>query len=869
LYSDLVIALRDTDGAPILEKYVVPATTETAESTEYCVQPVSYTAVTGVTATTNPVDGRTVWPIPLQGAWITSDPLPTEFTGACDPQPQYAAFVSEAELERLNLARTSDAVIARKLADVKTKFTVASDIALESTGRLTHDGTPIDASPENAAIYQSLMQSGTIPGLPTDLAGPPALVGPEPADSASNSQFDAWELAAMNIGAAASKTVPLSIDAIEYYNRVIGFPPTADPTATPPVPEYVSPWGVGFVRSEDPDDPGTEMSTGERFVDYSGFTYNRSQTFKGSVTWLDVPSLTWKVSRITDVVPFTNLSGSAIGTRTLTGVTAFAQLADDVRALCNYIPDNTFIPGFYMDVPGVDTTTAQQRAIVDPAVDLGTLPQDVFQTASFPLTASLLNPWGGTLVPDARLRITVDAPEAFTGAGDVTAVATGTSAGQSVPFELVDGNLVGRWGPDAGFPVQPGYNVSTTFDVTVADGSPAGDYTVTLELVRVGDPATVLAAEAGTITVHPNEATVLWGTPLPRLATQGVSMTIPLRVYSPEAGTGRLALTVSGPGDDPTTEQTEVTEAGDVKVYASNGTDMVAMPLALDPAGALVGTWDATLTAGFTPVSWYATVATGALVGNYAFGVGLTGGNTLTPIVVSVSAPESHGEKPPGAGEDTTAPVVTVTAVGELGSTASFTLSASEDPVTFECRLTTNAVAGSWASCTSPTTYTGLEPGDYAFSARATDEAGNVSALVTKSWTVPAPDTTAPVLTVTPVGVPGSTASFTLTADEDPVTIECQLTKDGTVTQAWAACTSPKAYSGLSAGAYVLSVRATDAAGNVSTLATTGWTVKAPAPTAQREDFTGDGRADLLARDTLGQLWLYPGNGRGGWLPRT
>ena len=69
-----MIALRDTDGAPILEKYVVPATTETAESTEYCVQPVSYTAVTGVAATTNPVDGRTVWPIPLQGAWITSDP---------------------------------------------------------------------------------------------------------------------------------------------------------------------------------------------------------------------------------------------------------------------------------------------------------------------------------------------------------------------------------------------------------------------------------------------------------------------------------------------------------------------------------------------------------------------------------------------------------------------------------------------------------------------------------------------------------------------------------------------------------------------------------------------------------------------------
>ena len=35
-------------------------------------------------------------------------------------------------------------------------------------------------------------------------------------------------------------------------------------------------------------------------MDYSGFTYNRAQTFNGSVTWLDVPTLTWKVEKIID-----------------------------------------------------------------------------------------------------------------------------------------------------------------------------------------------------------------------------------------------------------------------------------------------------------------------------------------------------------------------------------------------------------------------------------------------------------------------------------------------------------------------------------------------------------------------------------------
>jgi hypothetical protein len=29
-------------------------------------------------------------------------------------------------------------------------------------------------------------------------------------------------------------------------------------------------------------------------------------------------------------------------------------------------------------------------------------------------------------------------------------------------------------------------------------------------------------------------------------------------------------------------------------------------------------------------------------------------------------------------------------------------------------------------------------------------------------------------------------------------------------------------------------------------------------------DVTGDGDADLFARDAAGRLWLYPGNGAGG-----
>ena len=171
------------------------------------------------------------------------------------------------------------------------------------------------------------------------------------------------------------------------------------------------------------------MTTGEQFVDYSGFTYNRARDLQRQC----------HLARRADA----DLEGredhrhecrsptcrpSTRTTRPLQGILGFAQLADDVRAMANFIPDNTFLPGFYMDVPGVDTTDAQMKAIHDPAVDLGTLPANVFQTDPFQVTASLLNPWGGDQIDDPQMRLTIDAPSALA-EGDVTVTSTERSHG--------------------------------------------------------------------------------------------------------------------------------------------------------------------------------------------------------------------------------------------------------------------------------------------------------------------------------------------------------------------------------------------------------------------------------------------------------
>ena len=55
--------------------------------------------------------------------------------------------------------------------------------------------------------------------------------------------YDAWQLAAVAIGTAASKGVPITVDTVQYYNRIVGF------TALDPLPS----WGSSsFIQSEDP-----------------------------------------------------------------------------------------------------------------------------------------------------------------------------------------------------------------------------------------------------------------------------------------------------------------------------------------------------------------------------------------------------------------------------------------------------------------------------------------------------------------------------------------------------------------------------------------------------------------------------------------
>jgi DNA-binding phage protein len=93
-------------------------------------------------------------------------------------------------------------------------------------------------------------------------------------------------------------------------------------------------------------------------------------------------------------------------------------------------------------------------------------------------------------------------------------------------------------------------------------------------------------------------------------------------------------------------------------------------------------------------------------------------------------------------------------------------------------------------------------------------------------------DTTPPdtIIDSGPSGtVSSASASFAFSSTETGSTLECKLDAG-----AFASCTSPKSYTGLSDGSHTFSVRATDAAGNTdATPATRSWTVNTVPPVTQ------------------------------------
>ena len=183
---------------------------------------------------------------------------------------------------------------------------------------------------------------------------------------------------------------------------------------------------------------------------------------------------------------------------------------------------------------------------------------------------------------------------------------------------------------------------------------------------------------------------------------------------------------------------------------------------------------------------------------------------------------------------DVTAPVAPTITAGPSGLTnqtaASFSFT-GEAGATFQCALD----GAAFAVCTSPKAYSGLADGAHTFQVRQTDTAGNAGPAASRSWTVDASAPATPSITAGPTGLTNQTsASFSFTG-EAGASFECSL--DGA---AFAACTSPKAHSGLADGAHTFQVRQTDTAGSTGPAASRSWTVDSTPPDTTIDTSPGD-----------------------------
>ncbi len=169
-----------------------------------------------------------------------------------------------------------------------------------------------------------------------------------------------------------------------------------------------------------------------------------------------------------------------------------------------------------------------------------------------------------------------------------------------------------------------------------------------------------------------------------------------------------------------------------------------------------------------------------------------------------------------GGAPDTT--ITSSPALQSNDSSGDFSFSSTKVESTFECRLDT----GSFESCTSPHSTVVLAEGEHTFAVRATDLGAMTDQTPASfTWTV---DTQAPDTTITqepPATTTSTSATFSFTTEASG-TFECRLDAAN-----FAACASPRSYTGLSHASHTFDVRAMDVAGNVDqSPASVTWTVQ-------------------------------------------
>lgn len=178
LYGDMVVLLRDANGAPIL-------------TTDGLVQVIAYVYdATGALVPLKDASGNLVVIPYVDGELASKVTIGTT---------TYDVYSAEVDLGRLSVSRSPSKVLDHALAEALDKLK-SGTVTLDSTGRLVVDGVTIDSPLENLALYDAYMTTGTLPGVTLPVGFNPASL----------------------LAASADKYGDITVDTVVYINSILG-----------------------------------------------------------------------------------------------------------------------------------------------------------------------------------------------------------------------------------------------------------------------------------------------------------------------------------------------------------------------------------------------------------------------------------------------------------------------------------------------------------------------------------------------------------------------------------------------------------------------------------------------------------------------
>jgi hypothetical protein len=211
-------------------------------------------------------------------------------------------LAQEVELGRLNVGRAPTKVLDRRADEVVGLLNEATEITVDAAGRLvlTVDGETktIDSPLENLAIYVALVTTGTIPGV-NPIDGEFSFLSDgvmTDADLAASAAF---------LAGATDKTGAVSVDEVAYLNAFLGINLDSSGSVT---------WSE---------------------VDYSSFTYDRSDAFEGVTTEVLIKQPDG--SYLPTVISVYDVVFGGVDYTGDSSIEAYAQAADDARKVVNFI----------------------------------------------------------------------------------------------------------------------------------------------------------------------------------------------------------------------------------------------------------------------------------------------------------------------------------------------------------------------------------------------------------------------------------------------------------------------------------------------------------------------------------------------------